>query len=133
MSLKLSSIFHTKAGATPYEALIGRVYLEFATRSQNVEHVSAETCRTVPEPVVAVEKAFIGGHKSLIKIGIPMVQITGIVRTSLREIYERVPHVSAASASAELLKKHTSNNMVVSQVLHMSVHDIDCNEFYCPL
>ncbi len=70
------------------------------------------TTGTVVERCLRIrpEHRILTGHKSLTKIGIPMVQITGNVRTSLREIYERVPHDSAASASAELLKKHTSNN-----------------------
>jgi hypothetical protein len=108
------SCYKSKDSATQYEELIARVALKFATEAQMEAEKSSCMIRTEQERAYAVEKSNVGGYKSFDKFEIPPVKIRGPIRSCLREIFARVPHVAAVAAAREIGEKlEFAYNMVV--------------------
>jgi hypothetical protein len=112
--MEAKTFYKTKEVASPFPfiAMVASTALDFA----NVAHASANERRgdvMVREgPLLAVVQVDVTGYNSAQKKAPANVRIKGPIRATLKEIFKRVPHVSATNAHKEVVSEYEFNMWV---------------------
>ena len=109
-------IFNTKAVASPFIAMVAETAMRFANGAlAETKDRRSEVMRQA-EPLEAVVQVDVKGFNSGQKKTPANVHIKGTIRARLKEIFKRVPHVSATNAHKEIVTSYEFNMWVLYNV-----------------